>query len=293
MTSEPSSATEQAQPFRLPPFYQAPEPLHAKLHGTWRLKDGDASFAAQTPYVPIVVGEMVAAANCYPIVFAGEEAQPLAVLGLEHNNLFVDSGAWHADSYVPAYVRRYPFGFIATGEDRNFVLAVDAASARIVRSGEEGRPLFDDGKPSELTRQALEFCETFQMEAAATKEYGKALQAQGLLIERRADITLPDGRKYGLDGFRVVDAEKFTALPDKIIIEWHRKGYLAWTHFHLASLDRFRALLQRQKNLADLTGTSPGTAAEADKAVSGKGGTKGRKSQRANRDAAEQSSAVA
>ncbi|WP_260181927.1 SapC family protein [Croceicoccus naphthovorans] len=230
----------------MPLFYRDPQPLSSKVHADWRLKDGDADFATEAPYVPIVVGELAAAARCYPVVFAAGDAQPIAVLGLERRNLFVEDGRWALDSYVPAYVRRYPFGFIATTNPDGFALAIDAASDRVVKEGDEGIRLFEDGEPAELTKQALAFCDAFRADANATRAFADALKAQGLLIDRRADATLPDGRKLGLEGFQVVDAEKFSKLPDSVVLDWHNNGYLAWVYFHLASLERFQSLLNRQ-----------------------------------------------
>ncbi len=231
----------------LPLFYRDPQPLSAAQHGAWRLKDGDAAFAADTPFVPVVVSEIAAAARSYPIVFsAGEGAQPVALLGLEQRNLFVADGRWTDEAYVPAYVRRYPFGFIATVNPEGFALAIDAASERVARSGEEGTALFDADQPAKLTQDAMAFCNTFQSEAAATQAFGDALRAQNLLIDRRADATLPDGRKLGLDGFQVIDTERFANLDEAVVLDWHRRGWLALVHFHLASLERFGALLTLQ-----------------------------------------------
>lgn len=228
----------------LPLFYRDPQPLSAAQHGAWRLKDGDVAFAAETPFVPVVVSEIAAAARCYPVVFsAGEGAQPVAVLGLEQRNLFVADGRWADEVYVPAYVRRYPFGFIATVNPDGFALAVDAASERLAPSGEEGAALFDGGQPTQLTQDAMAFCNAFQGEAAATRAFGEALRAQDLLIDRRADVTLPDGRKLGLDGFQIIDTERFAKLDEAVVLDWHRRGWLALVHLHLASLERFGALL--------------------------------------------------
>ncbi|WP_292225339.1 SapC family protein [Brevundimonas sp.] len=239
--------SSEVQAVGLPLFYSQPQPLSPALHADWRLKDGDAAFAAQTPFVPVVVGELAAAARTYPVVFAGGDAQPLAVLGLEQRNLFVDAGQWAKDAYVPAYVRRYPFGFIATTNPEGFALAIDAGTDRVDQTGGEGAPLFDEGQPTDLTRQALAFCDAFQGEAAATNAFAKALTTEGLLIERRADATLPDGRKLAVGGFQIVDADRFAALPDATVVDWHRKGWLALVHFHLASLERFSVLLDRQQ----------------------------------------------
>lgn len=240
-----------SQAIALPLFYRDPQPLSAAQHDAWRLKDGDVAFAAETLFVPVVVGEIAAAARSYPVVFsAGEGAQPVAVLGLEQRNLFVAEGRWMDEAYVPAYVRRYPFGFISTINPEGFALAIDAASDRVIRSGEEGTTLFDGDQPSQLTQDAMAFCNTFQGEAAATRAFGEALRAQNLLIDRRADATLPDGRKLGLDGFQVIDTERFANLDEAVVLDWHRRGWLALVHFHLASLERFGALLTLQAQAA-------------------------------------------
>ncbi|ATQ44562.1 SapC family protein [Caulobacter mirabilis] len=231
----------------LPLFYREPHPLNGIHHADWRLKDGDLGFAADTAFSPIVVAELAAAARCYPVVFsAGEVAQPIAILGLEQRNLFVTNGRWAEDAYVPAYVRRYPFGFIATVNPSGFALAIDAASDRVVTAGEEGRALFEEGRPTPLTQEAMAFCNAFQAEADATLAFAAALREQDLLIDRRADATLPDGRQLGLDGFQVIDTERFAKLDDAVVLDWHRNGWLALAHFHLASLERFGALLTRQ-----------------------------------------------
>ena len=245
----------------LPMFYRAPEPLSSVSHASWRLKESDAAFAADAAYVPLVVAEFSSAQRSYPIVFAAGNTAPLAILGLEQANLFIDDGKWAETAYVPAYVRRYPFGFIATTNPDGFALAIDTGSDRVLQAGDEGQALFEAGRPTELTQQAVRFCEIFQSDAAATGEFMRALQSKELLIDRRADATLPDGRKLGLDGFQIVDAAKFARLDAGTVVEWHVKGWLALIHFHLASLDRFTDLLARQAKRA-----AAGRAVAADEA---------------------------
>lgn len=255
----------------LPLFYRALQPLNSQIHADWRLHEGDAGFANETPFVPVVVGELASASYSYPIVFAADSAQPVAVLGLERRNLFIEGRRWAQDAYVPAYVRRYPFAFVATVNPDGFALAIDSGSERVAQIGTTGAALFEDGQPSELTKQALAFCDAFQADAAATKAFTDALQAQGLLIERRADATLPDGRKLGLEGFQIVDADAFSKLADDVVLDWHRKGWLALVHFHLASLERFNSLLNRQALFAatddPVTQTSPADASADETAL--------------------------
>lgn len=231
---------------RLPLFYRDVQPLSSQIHRSWRLKDGDVAFTSETPFVPLVIGEIAAASRHYPIVFAAGDATPVAVLGLERINLFVSEGRWADDAYVPAYVRRYPFAFMGTPEPLGYALAIDLASDRFIQDKEDGTALFDEDKPSALTRQALAFCDAFQNEAAVTADFSAVLKANDLLVDRRADATLPDGRKLGLDGFQIVDAERFAALDDPTVIAWHRNGRLTLVQSHLSSLGCFSALLARQ-----------------------------------------------
>ena len=58
-----------------------------------------------------------------------------------------------------------------------------------------------------------------------------------------------------------IDPEKLAALPDETVLAWHKSGWLALIHFHLASLDNFQALLNRRgRRMAD---TSEGQDAPA------------------------------
>src|SRR5690606_22183616 len=65
--------------------------------------------------VPLSFAEFAVACRDYPIAFVsgdgGQSYVAMAVLGLENRrNLFATAdGAWEPGTYVPAYVRRYPF----------------------------------------------------------------------------------------------------------------------------------------------------------------------------------------
>jgi hypothetical protein len=231
-----------------PLFYQQPQPLSPRMHAHWRLRSGDHRFATGTNAVPVMLSEFAAAMRHYPLVFAGDVAAPVAVLGLEGRNLFVEDGGWVPDVYVPAYVRRYPFLSMAIESPENFVLAIDGASDRFLtdEGDDEGAALFEAEAPSAFTRQMLGFCEAFRNDQAATLAWAAAMKAAGVLDSRHAAVTLPKGRQLTFGGFQVVDAGKLAALEDSVILEWHRKGWLAWTYLHLASLDRFSDLLARQ-----------------------------------------------
>lgn len=242
---EPLVSSNPSKPI-LPLFYADPEPLAAARHGAWRLLAGSADFASAATAIPLVLSDFTAASHSYPILFTSGEAAPVALVGLEQANLFVDGGKWDEGSYVPAYVRRYPFVLIEAADKSGFGLAIDAASPQVARDGEAGEPLFDGDKPAAVSLRALEFCRLFNADFVSTQAFCTALAEQDLLVDRKADVTLPGGRKLGVAGFRVIDPERFAALPEDKLVAWHRNGWLTMIHCHLASLYRFADLLVRQ-----------------------------------------------
>src|SRR5690606_17259787 len=134
----------------------------------------------------------------------------VAVLGLRgQENLFVDGdGQWRANTYIPAYIRRYPFIFLENANQ--FTLCVDTAASNVAENGDN--PLFDEqGQPSELTRHALKFCQEYQGQHAHTLEFSRALAEADLLVENKADITLHNGQHLTLAGFKVIDEARFNS----------------------------------------------------------------------------------
>src|SRR5262245_41509961 len=99
----------------LPQFYRNPVPLDPVRHAKAGLKNrDDFGFARGTNAIALTGAEFASAARAYPIVFsAAAPVVPFAVVGLrDGDNLFLDAaGNWREDTYIPAYVRRYPFIF--------------------------------------------------------------------------------------------------------------------------------------------------------------------------------------
>ena len=231
---------------RTPLFYRRPELLTPASHGNLRVRSGGYGFASEANAVPLAIIEFGAAMRNYPIVFAAGDNYPVALLGLDRANRFVTEGAWADDAYIPAYVRRYPFVFVDRADD-TFVLAIDRDADNVVNGGVEGQALFANGEPTDMVRGIMDFCRDFHGAHIQTDHFVAGLAEQDLLVPQHADAKLPSGRAMVLSGFKVVDRQKFEALPDDVILDWHRKGWLALIHFHLLSLDRFAGLLEREE----------------------------------------------
>jgi hypothetical protein len=230
-----------------PVLYERPVPLTAQRHAKLRLSaDRDYAVAAHVNSVPVNALEYRHVQKHYPIVFsAGAPAMSIAILGLsEGENLFVaPDGGWAAEHYVPAYIRRYPFIFMAGPDRQQYVLCVDEAAACV---GKKGDAFFDDGAPTEVTQRALSFCSSYQSQSDVTREFVGALDASGLLVPNRAEITTAGGETLRLGGFRVIDEKRFAALSGDVFLDWRRRGWLPLAYAHIMSMSNWSSLITRR-----------------------------------------------
>ena len=242
-------------------LYREPALLDPAKHRDLKIGAlADFSITRGMHGVFLAVTEIPQAAIEFPVVFVatGEKNEagrgqfsPIALLGLAQNeNLFVDGTRWDA-RYIPAFIRRYPF---LTANLRNADVPgpgvmIDTAWSGV--STTEGEPLFGaDDKPAPALQRAMEFLERFEIEAQRTRNFCARLVEFDLLREMQADATLPDGLKFSVDGFHVVDEEKLLKLPDLAVIEMHRNGMLSLLNLHLASMHTMRGLVERKAKRA-------------------------------------------
>ena len=228
----------------LPLFFREIVPLEPRVHGELRLERGrDYRFARESNAIPIALHESAAAAGDYPIVFGGP-GQPtmLAIVGYrERENLFVDlAGSWRAGTYIPAYVRNYPFAFIEAPDGKTLVLGFDP-QARCF--GKSGAPVFVNAQPAPPLTEAAELCKQLYQSLRETGAFVAALEANGLLIENSAVIDFKQGGQAVLRGFRVVDAEKFNALDDAVFLDWRKRGWLPALYAHFLSAARWSRIV--------------------------------------------------
>jgi hypothetical protein len=194
----------------------------------------------------LTAAELPKAALVYPIVFAQAEdgLHPFAVLGLSANeNLYLEGDAWVA-SYLPASVRLYPFRF--AGER----ILIDEAAPHF--SGEEGAALFDEsGAPSAALNEQLAFLRNCYAAEVDTAAWVARMAALGLLIEQDINVVSPQGKRYTLQKFHVIDAAKIPLLPDTVLTTLARDGSLALIHAHLLSLEHLVSLATRRDGLVE------------------------------------------
>lgn len=227
-------------------FFKRLRALDRQVHKDLRIaRNAGYGFANALITVPLTLTDFAAAARDYPIVFVGEPVQPFALLGLRrgHNLLVGEDGQWRKGRHVPNHLRSYPFGYAEAPENRILICIDEAAEHLAPAKNGEGEALFPAGQPSPLINDTLAFLTRLHGEIAPTGEFAAAVAEAQLLVERKADVTLIDGGHLSLDGFRVIDEQKFNALPEKTFLEWRRRGWLAPIYFHLQSMAGFANLI--------------------------------------------------
>jgi len=222
----------------LPLFYKNPEPLDAKRHANLALrKNFGLGFTKQVNAVPVTMIEIPQICHSYPIAFSPDSAAtPVAILGLRDNeNLFIsESGEWANDTYIPSYIRRYPFIFSEQAGGEQLTLCVEMDEKVTEENGDQ--KFFEaDGQPTALAKNALEFCKSYHAAAQQTIAFGKDLHGSGLLVERAAEIIVPGGQKINFSGFRIIDEEKLANLDEKTFLDFRKKGWLPFIYAHLFS----------------------------------------------------------
>ena len=233
-----------------PQFYENPVALNSKTHLNLRIKPADEGlrFSGKTNSVLLAGIEFPEASKHFPIVFAKigpNRVLPLALLGFrDKENLFVNaSGRWTGE-YVPAYIRRYPFVLAQVNGAKDMAVCIDESFPGF--GADEGQALFNaKGEPTDYLKGVLAFLRDYQGQIERTDQFLKRLLELGLLTDVAANVKLPSGESYSLQGLMMVNERKLQALPDDRALQLFRSGELAWIYSHLLSIGNFARLLAK------------------------------------------------
>jgi hypothetical protein len=238
-------------PANLPLFYKDLTPLSSSAHTGYKVRSSEAApFLAGAHAIPITVDEFITAQRHYPIVFSvGENPVPLALMGLNENvNVFVDEeGKLLGQTYIPAYVRRYPFLLAKLQpQAEELSLCFDPTSG-LIGDFEDGNALFDGDKPNDNLNGILKFCEEFEIAAQRTNAFVKEVQEAELLIDGEVTIQPSDSdQPFVYRGFQMVAEEKLRDMHGDKLRKLNQNGALPLIVAHLFSLPMIREIFGRQ-----------------------------------------------
>lgn len=207
----------------------------------------DYGFARSTLSVPVVIDEIADIAREYPIVFPQQGSMPVALMGVQagSNAYLGPDGQWRA-TYVPAYLRVYPFAAVrvplspdAEGAEPRIVVAIDEASPLVQE--DEGAPIFgNEGQPTGPAAAAVELLRRLHAAAPRTEALVQAIDSAGLFLEQPIRIRAEGRQDREITGIRVLNENALNALSADAFEVLRRAGTLPLIYAALLSWANFR-----------------------------------------------------
>jgi len=230
-------------------IYETAVPVSASRHAGCGVETGGGfAFSRKVNSVPLMAVEFPVAAAEYAIVFAGngDVVMPSVILGMRGNeNAYLDEADGWKARYIPAFVRRYPFVFSASEDEKTFTLCVDEAFEGFNKDG-KGQLMFDEaGKPTPYVDNVLRFLQEYQAQFQRTRAFCQKLKALDLLEPMQASMSLESGERLSLTGFMAVDRKKLKALPADKLAELLATDELELIYLHLQSMRNFNGMTER------------------------------------------------
>lgn len=255
--------TEQTQTQLL--FYKNVVPLSRDVHKTTVFfPQKKLGFAANTHWVPAACTEFAVLARSYPVVFVRHNRDDtktldsIALLGLTpaRNDYLNADDTWRDGTYVPAFVRRYPFVPATVDETgEKLTVYIDESAPHFKTTGtedDEHKILFDgEGMPSPFLQEMIGFLQSFQNDMKRTGEFIRQVQDYDLLVERTIEMGRKDGPKFVLADVFVVDENKLNALSGDKLAKLTQSGALGWIYAHLLSLNNLALLFNQREKQAE------------------------------------------
>lgn len=250
-----------------PPFgYQEIVPL-TKEHRVAVLEGGKlpATFR-RLMVIPLSYSEFSLASHDYPLVFVsgdqGKSVAAMVVVGLEQNqNLFVTPDQlWDPNSYIPAYVRRYPYCMtrvnVGGKEQAERIVCIEKRAL-----SDSGNLLHDDkGEPLPAWENIRKFLFDFENDLARTEAMCRMIVELGLLEPFTMQATPNSGAPISVAGMYRVIEQKLPELSGDKLKELTQNGVLPRIYAHLMSMSNFTRLLVRRANRATAAGTGAAPA---------------------------------
>jgi hypothetical protein len=220
-------------------------PLSKETHKSLKVDArAAAAYGDNVRFTHVVAKEFPLLVVHYPILFAKDaktgEFYCGAMLGFdEGENLFLEE--WRdLEFYRPLGLQRVPF--YANGDD----VAIDLDHPRVGVEG--GVALFTEfGEPSRYLQRIIWAFQDLSDGITITRSFITALLQLKLIEPISLEAEFDDGTTRECAGLYTVNQQALSALPDQVVVDLFRLGYLRLMHLMIASLKQF-PILARKKN---------------------------------------------
>jgi SapC len=227
-------------------------PLSKEAHKSLKVDARAAAiYGDNQRFAHVVATEFPLLVVHYPILFSKDantgEFHCGAMLGFDDGeNLFLEE--WRdLEYYRPLGLQRVPF--FANGPD----VAIDLDHPRV--GAADGVALFTEfGEPTRYLQRIIWSFQDLTNGIQITRSFITALLQLKLMEPISLEAEFDDGTTRNCAGLYSVNQEGLLGLPDNIVVDLFRLGYLRLAHLMVASLKQF-PVLARKKNARILKAT--------------------------------------
>jgi len=211
--------------------------------------------------MPVTLTEVPRASLDYPVAFTptgdGKNHILIAVLGMvEGENLYTSASGWAAGTYIPAYVRRYPFCMtrvrIQEIEQSQRIVCIEKDYIAA-----DGVAYFDDaGNPGAKWTEILAFLNEYEGDFDRTQEVCQIISDLKLLEPMTMQANVGE-QNFNLTGMLRIDEKRLDFLTSNEVKTLIRKRAMGVIYQHLASLARFGRLVDIKAARINASKTAP------------------------------------
>lgn len=242
-------------------FYKNIIPFNKIAHKNLKFNlQSDMSFAKDTHWVPLASSEYFQTALDYPILFMSAQDEQkrwhyasVALVGLSNNenDYICPDKSWRKNTYIPAFIRRYPFVLAQLQNEKELSVCFDEQSGMF--NEVTGMDLFNsDGSISPFMEERIRFLETFRMAMEKTAKFIDMLVEMNLMSQKTINVKNEKGLSAQLENFWIVDEERLNKLSANQLAKLHKNGFLGWIFAHLMSMNNLTKILsmkgEKQEN---------------------------------------------
>lgn len=230
-------------------------PLDNVAHADLRLARGAGrDLGDPAGQVAVFLPELAQVQREYPILFTrddGGAATPIAIVGLEADELlFARDGQWDA-RYIPALVRKGPM-LLGRGEGDDPVIHVMLDHPRITEDVDGSDPLFlPHGGHAPALEDALAALRLIHTGMAGTQAMARALDDAGLIQPLAMNVQVSDSRTVKFDNFHAILPEAIAALDAARLAQLNEAGFLQPAVLIAHSIGTMNDLIRRKRAARD------------------------------------------
>ena len=207
-------------------------------------------FGDPAGQVAVFLPELAQVQREYPVLFTrGDDgsATPIAILGLEPEELlFATNGQWDA-RYLPALLRKGPF-LLSSGASDDPVVHVAVDHPKLTTETDGSDPLFlPHGGHAPALENALDALRMIHTSMGSTQAMAQALDNAGLIQPLALNVQVSDSKAVKFDNFHAILPEAIQDLSADAVAQLQSAGFLQPAILIAYSLGTLNDLIRRKR----------------------------------------------